>query len=893
MDDSLGAMDSAFPLEYLALTIAKYVAHMVPGCKEIYCDCESVILIHGRLPRISPYAPLDNIWPAMGLALNLPRPEHVHSHLEKILGSEDLTPGERFERLSRGAKGNVLADWAAYGRRQIFNVVMDLSTLPVEDLLACSAGRSAGWMRLRADTPRLCHNLHGQEDLHRNLLIKAYWLERTQETTTGYIWVHGRSRLAAAAGLVGSKAIAGTVGTIKLIHDKYWWGNRHNPARAPCAYCSAHPRDTSATAPAYTPPLTGIEHWGSDCADPAVVKIRKDSEAEARLLLQEKLAAHPHHLKCALFVLDCMVTQPYRFQGRFDLKSTEIMVSELDIQTGSVTELIQALTDCVRIFLDAGKDIYSLRTPGQTLARARQKAAHKLAQAERQRQSSATLKTKADAKLQRQIAGEAARLAKEQAAAAVERAEEHERAVQPLIVNYFTPPTASASLLHLRRPVRTSKPPRPPSRAGGKRRPSVSQQEARPFSGGIINFLRELRPPSQNSLQSMTVAPLPATPVPWSQDETANQEELYAHFTQTYSLPSHAALLERYRHSMGDYLLEMLVRRCSKHMTDYANDKVTVPLDAPFGEVGFKTVPCLSILGVTWGDVLHFLGYTLAHWTNLTQAVIDHCRPTLHDLPMSSRTDAIPYEEYCAASVIRNSSHTTKRLRARTNRDPPVLDGNYFAEVLDRATAADEATARSLPLLLKDASADSAGSVRLAEPELGSQPSSPSDPTSTQSTVGGEAGSKRAHDKWPSPSIACYFRVVEPLGPADRVSLTGGVDGVPSASTSSPAHSMAAPMRDRPCRPVPLSSATRGLPTVASPPAVVRAPSGELSPRAPLGEATTSSAFQKLPKNRPAAPPLITNFFQVIKPQDRAASPHCEPCSPERSQCPPTGSEDA
>ena len=113
--------------------------------------------------------------------------------------------------------------------------------------------------------------------------------------------------------------------------------------------------------------MTGIEHWGSDCADPAVVKIRQDSETDARNLLQEKLAAHPQHLKCALFVLGCMVTQPYRFQGRFDLKSAGIIGSELDIQQGSVSELIRALTDCVRIFLEAGKDIYSLRTPGQTL----------------------------------------------------------------------------------------------------------------------------------------------------------------------------------------------------------------------------------------------------------------------------------------------------------------------------------------------------------------------------------------------------------------------------------------------------------------------------------------------------------------------------------------------
>ena len=51
-----------------------------------------------------------------------------------------------------------------------------------------------------------------------------------------------------------------------------------------------------------------------------------------------------------------------------------------------------------------------------------------------------------------------------------------------------------------------------------------------------------------------------------------------------------------------------------------ANADATVPLDPLFGEVGFRNVPCLSVLGVpvTWGDVLLFLdyGYTLAHWTD-------------------------------------------------------------------------------------------------------------------------------------------------------------------------------------------------------------------------------------------------------------------------------------
>ena len=910
MDDNLEAMDSAFPLEYLALTIAKYVAHMVPGCKHIYCDCESVIMTHGHLPRISPYAPLDLVWPDMGLAVNLPKPEHVHSHLEDILPGGDLTPGERFDKLSRGAKGNVLADWAAYGRREIFNVVLDLSSLLVEDLLACTASRTAGWMRLRTDSPRLCHNFHSQEELHRDKLTRDYWLERTLVTASGYIWVHGRSRLAAAAGLVGSKAIAGKVGTIKLIHDKYWWGNRHNPLRAPCAYCSAHPPVLSATAPAYVPPLTGIEHWGSDCADPAVVRIRKDSETDARNLLQEKLAAHPQHLKCALFVLGCMVTQPYRFQGRFDLKSSGIIGSELDIQQGPVSELIRALTDCVRIFLEAGKDIYALRTPGQTLARARQKANHKLAQAERHRQSSASLATKAAAKLQRQLAGEAARLAAEQATAAAVLAEAHERAVQPWILDYFTPPSAAASCPHPRLSAapgasRLGKPPRPPSRVGGKRRQPGVQQGARPTSGGIIDFLSELRPPSQHSLQGMEVEPLTAVSTPFSQDGLANQEALYVHYTRGYSHPSHAALLERYRHHMGDYLKAMLERYCYRHMVDHANAEVTVPLAAPFGEVGFKKVPCLSGLGVLWGDVLHFLGYTFAHWLNLTQAVIDHCRPTLHVLPMSARMDAIPYEEYCAANATRNSSHTTKRLRARTTRDSPVRDGNYFAEIPDRVSSADDPHASPPPHRLKDAEGDASPAVRpvtggMKLPSASLHPPAPSISSGRPSLEGGAkaAGArlslvpKRVSMKRPDTppfSIACYFQVVEPPGLTARVPLAGGAADPSREALDRPAPTPLTTLtRAWPCRPSPLSAAARALlpalnPQGPSAPQAGQVPSGNLLARAleSNAKAPRQSAFKCPPKARAASPPLITNFFRVIEPQGRSVAPPCESDHPQ------------
>ena len=713
-----------------------------------------------------------------------------------------------------------------------------------------------------------------------------------QETTTGYIWVHGRSQLAAAAGLVGSKAIAGQVGTIKFIHDKYWWGNRHNPLRAPCAYCSAHPPARSVTASAYAVPLTGIEHWGTDCADPSVVKIRKDSEALAREHIHELLGTNSPHLKCALFVLLCMLTQPYRFQGRFDRKSAEIMESELNQMQGSVTVLVQALTDCVRIFMEAGKDIYSLRNPGQALARDRQKATHKLAQAERQRKSSAALVVKTAAKLQRQIAGEAARLTEEQSADAPGSAVAPVRAAQQLMVNFLTPPNdADGNPLPRRTAIigaaRPGKPPRPPTRAGGKPRRPVDPGGARPSSGGIFNFLRELRPSSQDSYRGLGSAP-PASPVPWSQDETANQAELYAHYTQAYSHPTHKALLARYRSHMGEYLKAMLERRCLSHISNHGNDKVTVPLDTPFGEVGFYSkggkplVPCLSGYGVIWGDVLHFLGYSLVQWTNLTLDVIKHCRPVLLARPLSARMDP---EEYLEVQRTRNSSFTTKKLRARPPTSASYFDGNYFEDPVAPAASASDSSP-TLPLaslcpVVVDPPPQVCAASRgeLVRPT----PLRPVAPVLSAATT-----------TWvPRPHSA---GLAVPAGPPRRVA--GGLASVPGQSA------FKRPPPDRSASPVLITSFYRaveptGLPAVgpsagATGPCVLpqaastRTSSHLSTASAPpagrplvvaLGSAATprQTAFKRPPLERTASSPSVSWYFPVTGSRERASAPSCEP----------------
>ena len=96
-------------------------------------------------------------------------------------------------------------------------------------------------MRLRnqpSGVPSLYHSLSAQAPLARQVIIEEYWSIRFAKSPQGYDWRLGHTRLAAAAaGLGGSHPPPGAIGTIKLIHDKYWWGNRHNLQREPCGGC--------------------------------------------------------------------------------------------------------------------------------------------------------------------------------------------------------------------------------------------------------------------------------------------------------------------------------------------------------------------------------------------------------------------------------------------------------------------------------------------------------------------------------------------------------------------------------------------------------------------------------------------------------------------------------
>ena len=505
-------------------------------------------------------------------------------------------------------------------------------------------------------------------------------------TDSGHVWAQGHSRLAAAAGLVGSKAIAGKVGTIKLIHDKYWWGNKHNPARTFCEHCAAllpfapadsAPETIDAWEKRWQAARIGMAHWGSVCTDPRVVTIRQESEQEARSVIQERLGKSremKEALQCANFLLGCMLEQPYRFQGRFDTASTLVMESEINKRSSHIKRITRTMVRCVRIFLEAGKDIYSLRTPGQALARKRQKEAYKATLAEKSRESNLKWKTKEDAKLQRQLKAEEARLAKERG-----------RPGQLLLDSYFTPPADPAAAPEHSRAspapaLPSSAPSLPPATQTADRsgRPPVAPKPkprrnwpapkpAPPPPGrDIRSFLRELGASSQGPLGDPTL-------------EESLEETFYRHTRQYSSEKVETLMGTLSTPSMGRYILDMLGRLVRTNYATYALEDFSVELHLPFGDVSTDYMPCLSYLGVTWGDALKKVGYSLEQWTHVVDDAKSYFRPEPRYSPIAPASfriadigDRVPLPNY---------SRTSKVLRARLPTSEPVVDGNYYQDL--------------------------------------------------------------------------------------------------------------------------------------------------------------------------------------------------------------------
>ena len=411
------------------------------------------------------------------------------------------------------------------------------------------------------------------------------------------------------------------------------------------------PFPTSVSQP--SPLLIGMEHWGSICSDPRVVKIREDSAAEALSLLKDKLPLprYRDHLQRAKVILSCILTQPYRFEGRLDRSSTAVICNELDKLTGrkGVGATLRAITGCMRIFLDAGKDIYSLKSSALTRARERQKAAHKLAVSERKRITAAESNSKEAKKQQSRLAGEEARLA---------------AARGQTCMDDFIGATPDSNPL-----------PPPPRRTD----PPAAPKRVRPKSPWPA-----VRGAQPSLLRDLGCSPCGAPPTPGSPGGPESQGATYFRVTQGYSDPSISAVLAPFTTTeLTDYLFEMMRRHISHQMLTMgrAESKVEASLYAPFGEDSYRRIPCLSKQGVLWKDILHHLRLPFEQWLKLTGDTLTHIRGIQNELPIEFPVVRVPLGGLGDVSWRSSARPYTKRLVARREEDPPVQNGAFHVPV--------------------------------------------------------------------------------------------------------------------------------------------------------------------------------------------------------------------
>jgi hypothetical protein len=707
--DLLGATDCAFPLEYIALVLARYTASQVEGCEAICVDCQSVIDLIGHLPAVSPFAALDKIWPDISRPYRI-LPTHVHSH------QDDRTV---FDNLSRAAQGNCLADAVAEKRLQYGTLALSVTTVPLQHLLDCIHSTQPEWLRMLVSPDGSCslyHSLCAQSKLSRGLIAQVYWDHRASTTKSSYAWAKGHSRLAAAAGLVGKRGKTGIAGTVRLIHDKVWWGNRYNPKRGTCKGCvsslmfpykEGHP--LAELIPEQHKPLVagdphwgelvdqalileGIEHWGSVCVDFKVVSIRQESEKKARAVLDARLRFQRDSFHCASSVLTFMLADPLRFQGRFGTAATVLITQVLNERSSRPTDLYEALTECVHIFMEAGKDIYSLQSPGQELARRRFKDAQTAARKEHAAANAGIKQRKLKEKAERIRVAEANRLAQERAGIFPDgqtslHAYFLTRPCTPTVscpapsgagdgtsletgnpdtVLDLAPPTGplptapplarscssflvdldstddmttEGTLNLLRADVKSAGPDSPIELPDDLRR-------------GVADFLTRRRalfdipPEIEAAIRAADLRSLaPRRRAEW---ETLvhdfvlmvgrgcvhrPQTQWYNELVSGYSSPRILGILSELRsHQTASILQYALDRFARITIAETQSFDISVPLGDPIADTGCTIGGGLGYQGVRWSDVLFHLGFDHDRWWGLSSVVIDHYREVFKGL---------------------------------------------------------------------------------------------------------------------------------------------------------------------------------------------------------------------------------------------------------------------
>jgi hypothetical protein len=653
--DRHGSSDCAYPMEYIALVLARFTAATIPGCSKIHVDCQSAIIQLGCIPRASHLAALDKVWPDVSRPLNVPV-EHVHSHLDNKTA---------FPLLSRAAQGNCLADRVAEGVASYSLLRLPFCTVDLERLMSCASTGLPEWMRILPNplgAPSFYHSLSAQAPLARQVVIEEYWKTRVDKSPQAYDWRLGHTRLAAAAaGLSGSHPPIGSIGTIKLIHDKYWWGNRHNLKREPCGCCqlsleqpfySDHP--LGGLVPAVhrhlcTPGnlvwgqhvspddiLEGLGHWGSLCCSPKVVRIRATSADLAALLINTELQELRDARVCAHTILGFVLSDPLRFNGRLSGAVTDNISRTLGLRCWP-DQLVHALTGCIKIFMEAGKDLYSLQTPGTEIARALMKIAQGKFQAE----------LAAKAKIKR-----AKGVDKDARAARLEagRIAETRPAAQPSMLAFV-----------LMTPVEVmARPPEPTPLLGPPAGPlrGVITDFFRPATAGGARALSPCGP----SFLSEISTPDPLAPLVVGPAEPS-QEEVYNKAVCRYSSSRIKTFLADRTH-LQDQLWYAL-NRFANEFTRMGSFDVPVPLRGVMDDTGSRADWAVGSYGVLWADVLCRLNISFTGWLSITTDVRDNYRRVLGVLhPGDGRR-----EEYGLDTIPRPLPPISKRLAALVSRN--------------------------------------------------------------------------------------------------------------------------------------------------------------------------------------------------------------------------------
>ena len=231
-------------------------------------------------------------------------------------------------------------------------------------------------------------------------------------------------------------------------------------------------------------------------------------------------------------------------------------------------------------------------------------------------------------------------------------------------------------------------PRRPPVAPPKQRRNWPAPKPAPPPQGrDIRSFLSELGSSQQGSSSN--------SPSPSPMEEESLEENFLRHTRQYSSKEVEEFMKTLPAASLARYLLEMLNRFCVHQYSFLDLDDFSIGLHQLFGEVSTSYMGCLSQLGVTWGDALKKVRYSLNQWTNLVEDAKRHNKPV-------SRVSLLAPTSFYIADIgdrqpLPNSSHTTKSLRARLPTSDPVEDGNYHQRPTSPASAASRLPLRASP----------------------------------------------------------------------------------------------------------------------------------------------------------------------------------------------------